>query len=323
MAAPLRNARRAAAPAVDGDGGVAGRDRGDLADPQRPDAAPSRDVVASAGAGGAQPAAATWRRRRRLRACWRKCSAAIARAAAIALPTKPLHLMYAEPARDVHREPRRRRCAPASPRRMSSRRTTRSQSSTAAARRGRPERVIVGGSVVRARRVCSTPRRRRSRRRSIARSAMASSPIVTVNLWFDRPVSTSRSSACPAGRCSGSSTNGSSSARRVALSLVSSGACGARRRRPTSELIAAAHQRAARSDAGRRAARLLRATVVREPRATFSLAPGQPARPATGRQCAGCLLAGDWIDTGLPATIESAVRSGHRAAEAVSYWVIG
>ena len=33
------------------------------------------------------------------------------------------------------------------------------------------------------------------------------------------------------------------------------------------------------------------------------------------RPCAGCYLAGDWIDTGLPATIESAVRSGHRAAE--------
>jgi uncharacterized protein with NAD-binding domain and iron-sulfur cluster len=63
-----------------------------------------------------------------------------------------------------------------------------------------------------------------------------------------------------------------------------------------------------------RAARLLGATVVREPRATFSLAPGQPGRPATETDVRGFLLAGDWIDTGLPATIESAVRSGHRAA---------
>jgi hypothetical protein len=30
----------------------------------------------------------------------------------------------------------------------------------------------------------------------------------------------------------------------------------------------------------------------------------------------GLLLAGDWIQTGLPATIESAVISGHRAAVA-------
>jgi uncharacterized protein with NAD-binding domain and iron-sulfur cluster len=64
-----------------------------------------------------------------------------------------------------------------------------------------------------------------------------------------------------------------------------------------------------------RKARLLRGTVVREPRATFSLAPGQPERPATVTGLKGFLLAGDWIDTGLPATIESAVRSGHRAAD--------
>jgi hypothetical protein len=29
----------------------------------------------------------------------------------------------------------------------------------------------------------------------------------------------------------------------------------------------------------------------------------------------GLYLAGDWVDTGLPATIESAVASGHRAAD--------
>ena len=56
---------------------------------------------------------------------------------------------------------------------------------------------------------------------------------------------------------------------------------------------------------------------MRERRATFSLAPGQPARPATVTGVRGLFLAGDWIDTGLPATIESAVRSGHRAADAV------
>jgi uncharacterized protein with NAD-binding domain and iron-sulfur cluster len=61
--------------------------------------------------------------------------------------------------------------------------------------------------------------------------------------------------------------------------------------------------------------RLTAATVVREPRATFSLAVGQPERPSTDTPVRGLLLAGDWIDTGLPGTIESAVRSGHRAAE--------
>ena len=66
-----------------------------------------------------------------------------------------------------------------------------------------------------------------------------------------------------------------------------------------------------------RDAALLRATVVREPNATFSLAPDQPARPATMTPVRGLFLAGDWIETGLPATIESAVVSGHRAARAV------
>ena len=63
---------------------------------------------------------------------------------------------------------------------------------------------------------------------------------------------------------------------------------------------------------------LVRATAVRERRATFSLAAGEPVRPDTITPLAGFLLAGDWIDTGLPATIESAVVSGHRAARAVT-----
>ena len=64
-----------------------------------------------------------------------------------------------------------------------------------------------------------------------------------------------------------------------------------------------------------RAATVRRAVVVREKRATFSVAPGQPRRPATQTALPGLLLAGDWIDTGLPATIEGAVRSGHMAAD--------
>ena len=67
-----------------------------------------------------------------------------------------------------------------------------------------------------------------------------------------------------------------------------------------------------------RSARVLRATVVRERRATFSLAPGQPPRPACRTNVPGLFLAGDWIETGLPATIEGAAVSGRIAAEAIS-----
>jgi zeta-carotene desaturase len=98
------------------------------------------------------------------------------------------------------------------------------------------------------------------------------------------------------------------------LSLVSSGAS------PlvamsNPELIAMALQELADALPSVREARLVRGSVVREPRATFSLAPGQPARPPVQTPVPGLFLAGDWIDTGLPATIESAVRAGHRAAE--------
>ena len=59
---------------------------------------------------------------------------------------------------------------------------------------------------------------------------------------------------------------------------------------------------------------LKRGTVIREKRATFSLAPGEPARPGVTTPIDGLFLAGDWIDTGLPGTIESAAVAGHLAA---------
>jgi uncharacterized protein with NAD-binding domain and iron-sulfur cluster len=67
-----------------------------------------------------------------------------------------------------------------------------------------------------------------------------------------------------------------------------------------------------------RAAKVVRASVVRERRATYSLAPGQPKRPGVVTEVKGLVLAGDWIETGLPATIEGAAISGRRAAEAIS-----
>lgn len=60
--------------------------------------------------------------------------------------------------------------------------------------------------------------------------------------------------------------------------------------------------------------------VVRERRATFAATPEQNARrPAAETAWDNLFLAGDWTQTGLPATIESAVRSGYRAADLVSY----
>ena len=59
--------------------------------------------------------------------------------------------------------------------------------------------------------------------------------------------------------------------------------------------------------------------VVKERRATFDQTPGEVRRrPGTRTRFANLYLAGDWIDTGLPATIEGAIRSGHLAASAVA-----
>ena len=59
-----------------------------------------------------------------------------------------------------------------------------------------------------------------------------------------------------------------------------------------------------------------RVAVVKEPEATFAAAPGQAARrPGPGRpRWTASYLAGAWTDTGWPATMEGAVRSGVRAA---------
>jgi squalene-associated FAD-dependent desaturase len=59
--------------------------------------------------------------------------------------------------------------------------------------------------------------------------------------------------------------------------------------------------------------------VVKEKRATISHAAGtHRRRPVTRSPIPGLLLAGDWVRTGLPATIESAVQSGHDAAACVA-----
>jgi squalene-associated FAD-dependent desaturase len=147
--------------------------------------------------------------------------------------------------------------------------------------------------------------------------ALGSSPIVTVNLWMDGPVldvpfvglvdgpmhwvfDKSAIFREPAGH----------------LSIVASGADAllssenaALTRIVIDQLTQALPRMHART--------LVRSVVVREPRATFSLAPGGPARPGTRTPLAGVYLAGDWIDTGLPATIEGAAVSGTLAADAV------
>ena len=65
-------------------------------------------------------------------------------------------------------------------------------------------------------------------------------------------------------------------------------------------------------------AKLEKAVLIKEVRATFGVPPGIDAfRPNAISPWPNCFLAGDWTATGWPSTMESAARSGHLAAEAI------
>ena len=149
-------------------------------------------------------------------------------------------------------------------------------------------------------------------------SRMASYPIVTVNLWFDRRVLETPFVGLPGRAMQWAFDRGAITGTEAShVSLVSSGAAAVVGM--TNDAVVNLALRELRDALPQaRSAGVRNASVVRERRATFSLAPGQPARPGPDTPLAGFYLAGDWTDTGLPGTIESAAMSGHRAAEAVS-----
>jgi squalene-associated FAD-dependent desaturase len=147
------------------------------------------------------------------------------------------------------------------------------------------------------------------------------SPIVTVNVWLDRQVLPGEFLGLP-----GRSMQWAFDKRALFgdgsshLSLVSSAASDLVAR-PNAEIVEIALSELRAALPAMRAAQVRRAVAVREKRATFSVAQGRPPRPATRTAVEGLFLAGDWIDTGLPATIESAVVSGHAAAEAALHFL--
>jgi len=65
-------------------------------------------------------------------------------------------------------------------------------------------------------------------------------------------------------------------------------------------------------------AKLLKSAILKEARATFSVTPGLDRFRPTPALGNGLFLAGDWIRTGWPSTMEGAVRSGRLAAQAIS-----
>lgn len=144
---------------------------------------------------------------------------------------------------------------------------------------------------------------------------MESSPITSVHFWFDRPVM-DRPHVVALGR-------------HVQWLF----------RRPTGEggyvqgVISASRDLAARGNEeierlvledvramlpAAREAKLLHGRVVTERRATYSVTPGmEELRPTAQTKAPGLWLAGDYVQTGWPATMEGAVRSGYLAAEGI------
>jgi squalene-associated FAD-dependent desaturase len=137
--------------------------------------------------------------------------------------------------------------------------------------------------------------------------AFEAMPIVDVHLWYDRPVL-----GCDFAALLDSPVQWvfEKSPGYVCCSLSAADDLVQRSERELVELgrkeLAAVLPQAAR-------ARLLRGAATRDPDATFIPAPGV-RRPGPTTVLSNLVIAGAWTDTGWPATIESAVRSGRTAA---------
>ena len=86
--------------------------------------------------------------------------------------------------------------------------------------------------------------------------------------------------------------------------------------RPAEDIIAACDAELRTVFTSMHGARLLHGLVIKEKAATFLATPDVEAqRPPCTTHFANLILAGDWTDTGLPATIEGAAQSGITAAD--------
>jgi glycine/D-amino acid oxidase-like deaminating enzyme len=144
--------------------------------------------------------------------------------------------------------------------------------------------------------------------------AFEHSPITGIHLWFDRPV-TDLPHATLLDRTIQWMFN-KSEGRYVQLVVSASRSLS---EMPRAEVIAMAVRELAEFFPKAGEAKLERAQVIKEIRATFSAAPGlEERRPPAETALRNFFLAGDWTRSGWPATMEGAVRSGYLAAEAVT-----
>ncbi len=148
-----------------------------------------------------------------------------------------------------------------------------------------------------------------------------SAPIVSVNLWYAQPVTDVEFSGLLESRIewmfNKKAISGDGKSSHQHLALVVSGAHEAAKL-SKEELIAIAVAEIERFFPAARRQKPVHAFVVREHDATISHTVGTARlRPSHKTEFENFFLAGDWTNTGLPATIESAVQSGQQCAKLI------
>ena len=152
-------------------------------------------------------------------------------------------------------------------------------------------------------------------------SPFLAAPITTIHLWFDRDVTELDHAVLLDTRIqwmfAKSSIRSWDKSRGSYLELVIS-ASWAELNLGRQDILAAAIEEAKIFFPKIRDARLVKSSVLKEARATFSVTPGlDRVRPAQATAMHGLFIAGDWTRTEWPSTMEGAVRSGRLAAGAV------
>jgi squalene-associated FAD-dependent desaturase len=149
---------------------------------------------------------------------------------------------------------------------------------------------------------------------------LGAAPIVSVELWVDRVVVDRVMVGLRDSQLEWVFDKGRLHGRHGApqqLSFIVSAAYRSAER-PKAELVALAEEALRRYFPAMAGATVVRSLVLREPEATFASDPGaEELRPGNATPVPRLFLAGDWTNTGLPATIEGAVRSGNAAARLV------
>jgi squalene-associated FAD-dependent desaturase len=148
-----------------------------------------------------------------------------------------------------------------------------------------------------------------------------SAPIVSINLWYDEPITDLEFAGLLDSPIewvfNKNAISGATSKRPQHLALVISGAHKFADR-PKEELMATADDEMRRFFPAARNQKPIHSFVVREHDATISHTVGTARlRPSQRTQFQNFFLAGDWTDTGLPATIEGAVWSGQECAQII------